>query len=205
MSWAGATGSDRRSAITVTLGTDGLPERFDVDPRWRQRVAPSELVGAVTEAHSQALSNRSAKWTAARGTAPVPSDDVSREPDETPLRMEPRRTIDDLAEAAISGIAAARDAAQASRGDQAPVGRGTEGGVTIELARSGPRCDIDPRWAQQRSGTELGDALNGALRSARAQLSELAATPDDQGKANADTADLFEDSLAHLRKLASGT
>lgn len=204
LSWAGASGSDRRSVVRTTLGADGLPEKFDVDVRWHQRISSHELAGAVNEAHTETLAKRSSEW-AARATDPVQTRNISQPPPEVPTRAVPRRSIDELAEAAISGIAAAR----ASRTANPRVGRGTEGGVSLELSPSGIHCEIDARWAGRLSGTEISDALNGALRSARSQLS---AAPDNSevvefSSRNTDVtaSELFEDSLAYLRNLASGS
>ncbi|MBO0801573.1 MAG: hypothetical protein J2P25_00645 [Nocardiopsaceae bacterium] len=239
---AGATGSDRRSAVRVTLGRDGLPERFDVDSRWRQRVPPAELAAAVDEARTAAMANRGAEWAEAlanRDAGPTAADApagavnqarpgaerpdrANPRPREAPVAAEPSRTvsgaepggavsgaepsrtISELVEAVLSSRGPARGATRdaSGGGGRARSGRGTVGRVVIELSGSGMRCEIDPKWAQWRSGMEIGDALNGALRSARAQLAATAADPSTE---HAGGADLLTDALAHLRKLLSDT
>lgn len=170
-------GTDRTGAVRVAVGADGLPESIQVDERWATQIRPHALGTAVTEAFQNAAHRRGEAWSriferASTGQpeSPMPQPTAVSGIGGMPRTSAPRP----LSEIAEEVIARFDSMMAAPRPGTAPAqAQGTTSGraLVLSLTESGRMsCAIDAEWASGQSGSQLNQALETALASARTEL-----------------------------------
>ncbi|MEZ0091277.1 hypothetical protein [Streptacidiphilus sp. EB129] len=207
-----AVGSDRSGSVLVRLGADGLPRTVRVEQGWRRNIPAAQLGDAVLDAAHMAMVERSRSWTANfpggdwRGrldalqeeyaATPVPAEAEHTTPlDATPVAS---RAIGEVMEDVLALLDSGDSPSQS--GTRVLEWRGTAaaGKVRVTVSRQALiRCDVDPRWAERQTDSQLSSALESAFTTARAALAGSVQDGSAQpgGRAQA----LFQEALAMLR------
>jgi hypothetical protein len=206
-------GQDATGMVRATVAADGLPVSFQVDYDWKRHLRPAAFGDAVAQAVGDASNRRLAAWAHAFNDADLPSqaarvrDRVDSEPAQPPpvpppvakppearQARDPSALIRDFLDV-TSDLDAYASAVTAE-------GRGVAayGKLAVTLSASGAMsCTVDPSWAADKTGEELGEALQGVLATAREDLQRAAAAASPAARTNK----LLDEALALLRD--SGT
>jgi hypothetical protein len=186
-------GVDRSGTVHVSLGPDGLPERFRVSADWHRRIEAAAFGGAVLDACQVAVGERMAAWTRSlenegwqtrlEGLRGGPQDSgTGSVPDRVPLVS--HRTATDVRPRPIGDVTeevfrAFDDLSRwMARPPQPDSGSGTAGGGRLVVTLSGAgltSCTADPRWVADQTAPRLTTALDRALSEA---LQDLANKPE---------------------------
>ncbi|WP_143219241.1 hypothetical protein [Actinokineospora bangkokensis] len=184
-----AEGTDGSGLVRVELGPDGLPVSIRVAAEWTRRITAEGFAGAVVEAAQAAMSERMREWTQAlaqdgwrdradrmRGPSAATGGQVPAAFRKPAPQVDPR-PIGDVAEDMFKAFDRVGSAASAPAATGAS-GSDESGKLTITLSPTGMTgCTADPRWVAEQSAARLMNALDGALRSAKAALAGAAAAP----------------------------
>ncbi|MFE4327992.1 hypothetical protein ACFRQM_00710 [Streptomyces sp. NPDC056831] len=191
-------GSDSQGAITVRMGSDGLPESIKAASDWHRRQAPEAIGGAVIEAYGSAMSQHMEGWSQAfeEGDWQAKADQLDGgssgqpaaadppltqpEPPEIDLRYVIPRGLDEVTEDVLSVFdAVERLEVTASEPAQA-TGTSTARRVALTVTKSALlSCEVDPQWATRQSSIGMNQAFEEALADARAKLSSIEAAAED--------------------------
>jgi hypothetical protein len=220
-----AEGTDPTGSVRTVLGPDGLPETIRVSPYWNQKLRPEEFAGAVNAACQAAAQQRGAEWAetmrrsgwqdriqrldqdataaaAATAAEPNPVPPAYRRPD-----SRPPKSLDDLAEEAISLMDSGMSLASHAGPPRSPRGTGADRSGTLEIRVSADgqvACRADPRWVAQQSGAQLSMALASVLATAREKLTAevgAAAANDPSAKIKSAAETLQREILAAMSGL----
>ena len=184
-------GVDRRGAIRIVLGKNGLPESIHVANDWQSRLTPEVFANAVTEAFQVAVGRRLEAWTKTledadwqgrierlqsnleNRSSPSPPADLPAAFKENLGRITPRPTnevVEDMLRA-VESIDEDSPTPKAVKGIGANSGRK----LIIVLSENGiETCKADPKWVAQQTAAGLSGALNDALSSAHLSLKRAA-------------------------------
>lgn len=176
------TATDRSGTVHVTLGPDGLPEKFRVDQYWQRHVQPEKLGGVILEAFESAMSQRLATWARTledegwqtrfnRLRAAAPPDGHVPPALARPRPSVAPRSLDALAEDMIRAVGGALGVAEATPRAARGTGIDRSGKLTLTVSASGlVSCVVKTRWAARQTGTVLTNALTQALAAAKSDL-----------------------------------
>ncbi|SDT80898.1 hypothetical protein [Actinoplanes derwentensis] len=195
-------GNDPTGAVSVVLGSAGLPLEIRVRGGWDRRIEPEALGAAVMGACNDAVRQAMRAWTDR-----LDDDrwwrrqrDAEDEPyaGPVPYALPPGGRVQVDAEFSEPILQALHTAG--SRAGEPPAsveGRYDGRNVIVRLGAGGlAGCEIDPGWARRRDGATITAALGGALADARSQVAE----PGRQAPTGVDAA--LHDALATLADLA---
>lgn len=188
-----ATGSDSSGAVTVTLGPDGLPNSFRVQPDWNRRVQPEAFGSAVMEAFQAAMGNRLNEWTSTlrkddwQDRVDRLESEVERTPPAAgavppafrpPAKETRPRSLGDMTEDMIKAF---DNLDKIPSQPQRPTGTGSSAGGKLQLTVSTEAlvsCVAEPRWVADQTAARLMNALGECLSQARTQLATLSPTAE---------------------------
>jgi DNA-binding protein YbaB len=179
------SGRDSSEQVRVTLTAAGRINAAEIAPGWRSRLTAEQLGSAVITASREAASRRAETWAAkssrSDGTA-ISDDDIGVPKPTTPVYNSQLQPPDNDS---IRGLwYLLQDAADrldelasetASRREAATTAHDAAGHVTVMLT-GGELSDVqlDPAWAAQASGREIGTAITAALANGYATIDGLA-------------------------------
>jgi hypothetical protein len=209
---ARSEGKDGTGTVSVSLGSDGLPQSFRVEQGWHSRITPESFGHAVLEAFQAAMGERLAMWTRTldeRGwreeVDELRADSPSRLSVPTTGQIPPAfrcpepapnpRSIEVVAEEMIKAFDNVRDVSPSR--PQAATGTGADrsGKLTLTLSRTGlVSCTADARWVADQTAARLMTSLGEALAAARAELAQRG----DQAAPSSGLHELFAEAFALL-------
>lgn len=211
-----AEAKDSRGAVRVTVGQDGIPERVSAVTGWQDRLPPAELGDAVVEAARNAASTIVEQWERNLPAGPWndrpesgPLDSalpvhqeqgaLAHTPPERDLRYVLPRSLDEMAEEAITALESAGNTAPEAGNEDRATGSDRGRHLTLTIAPGAVvSCEADAGWAARASTVRINSALNEALENARSALARLApAQQADRQRLQMDG--LLNEALAVLR------
>ncbi|MDQ4011780.1 MAG: hypothetical protein M3228_14070 [Actinomycetota bacterium] len=206
-------GTDRTGTIRASLGPDGLPNSFRIEPGWHRKITAENFGGAVLEAFQAAMGKRLAIWTTTleqqgwQAQAARLRIDLDQQPSVSgqaemspafghPVEDVTPRPIDQVAEDMIKAFDHVGDFAapppQVARG----AGSSRSDKLVLTLSTAGlVSCTADPKWVSAQTAASLMNALGEALTAARADLENSAGRPAPSRSLDR----LFTEALALLR------
>ncbi|KUL27783.1 YbaB/EbfC family nucleoid-associated protein [Actinoplanes awajinensis] len=193
-------GSDATGRVIVVLAHDGLPVELRVRDGWQHRLEPEQLGSAVMEAHHDAVRQATRAfaerlddgdwWRQRDADEPFPGEPIPPDAARPPL---PGRAHNDVEYG--EHILKALQNAQRQVDEHPRSLQGADDGrhVVVRLGAGGlTSCEIEPRWARDRSSATITTALAAALERAK----RTAAAPGDEHRGDLDA--LLSDALATL-------
>lgn len=193
------TGWDPARLAGVVLDRNGTPTRALVAEGWSSRVAPQDLARAVLDAARAAARDLDEQARVAlQEAAERRAHRVEPRATTMPSRTAAPRPLDELAEIAITSLAAASQATAADAGATLGIGRALDGEVEVTVGRGGIVAAAlrGPRVAQA-SGSELSVLLSTAVQAA---VQDLAVRRASEAPVSDE---LLEEVLMHLRSLTA--
>lgn len=197
---------DAERLAAVSLDRNGTPTRVLVGAGWDTRCTPEALARAVVDAGRAAAlaldeqaraaladqaAARRARWAEARPSATPPPQPVAHASDPRPL--------DELAEIAITSLAAVSHQTASDAGATLGLGRALDGEVEVRVGRGGI---VDVGLGGHRVAKASAGALSALLTDAvQDAVQDLARRVDQEAPAVPD--ELLAEVLTHLRSMTA--
>ncbi|BAJ29303.1 MULTISPECIES: hypothetical protein [Kitasatospora] len=208
-------GEDSSGLVRVVIDADGIPESIVIGAGWKSRIRAEDLGATVREAAAAAGMRRMEAWSREldrddhrdaydRGVESVRTgrtDHRASAPQDAPNESgSTARPLQDVIE----------DILELSRrvgSEETPLHRSasvtvfnSSRTVTVTLTPTAfVSAEIDPRWADSRSGSELSREIQSTVTAARARLAAAAAEQTGPPGAGEQLERLLGESMAALR------